>query len=191
MIKTRKELRHYLAEDKSRYKAINGKGYLKYLLKLLIRSEDAICLHYLRVLRKYEYYHNTKSVLRFWYKIRHSILEDKSGIAIPINIVGPGLYIAHRGGVIINCKSMGHHCTVSSGVVCGNKNTTDSVPTIGNNVELTLGCKVIGKLEIGDNVIVAPNSVVIKSVPANCVVSGIPAQIIKTIIFENESSSDK
>lgn len=191
MIKSKTELQHYLAEDKSRYKAIVGKGYLIYLLKLFIRSEDAICLHYLRVLRKYEYYHNTRSVLRLWYKIRHSILEDKSGISIPINVVGPGLYIAHRGGVIINCKSMGSHCIVSSGVVCGNKNTTDSVPAIGNNVELTLGCKVIGKLDIGDNVIVAPNSVVIKSVPANCVVSGVPAQIIKSLPQKNENTSDK
>ena len=76
---------------------------------------------------------------------------------------------------------MGSHCTVSSGVVCGNKNTTDSVPIIGNNVELTLGSIVIGKLEIGDNCIVAPNSVVIKSIPRNSIVSGVPATIIKTI----------
>lgn len=91
-------------------------------------------------------------------------------------------YILHiGGGVILNCKAMGKHCTVSSGVVCGNKNTVDSVPNIGDNVELALGCKVIGKVNIGDNCIVAPNSVVIKDVPANKVVSGVPAVIIKTL----------
>lgn len=181
MIKNRKDLKYYLQEDKKRYRDIAGKGFCRYLIKLFIRSEDAICLHFLRVLRKYEFYHNTGSVLRYWYKIRHSRLEDISGISIPINVVGPGLYIAHKGGIIINCKSMGNHCVVSSGVVCGNKNTYDSIPVIGNNVELTLGCKVIGKVEIGDNCIVAPNSVVVKSIPANTVVSGVPAVVIKTI----------
>lgn len=51
--------------------------------------------------------------------------------------------------------------------------------TIGNNVDLTIGCKVIGGIKIGDNVTVAPNSVVVKDVPANAIVSGIPAKILK------------
>ena len=46
-------------------------------------------------------------------------------------------------------------------------------------VELTLGCKVIGGITIGNNVIVAPNSVVVKDVPDNSVVSGVPARTIK------------
>lgn len=50
---------------------------------------------------------------------------------------------------------------------------------IGNNVDLTVGCKVIGGVHIGDNVTVAPNSVVVKDVPANAIVSGIPATILK------------
>ena len=64
-------------------------------------------------------------------------------------------------------------------MVVGNKNEKNNRPTIGNNVELTLGCKVIGKVTIGDGVIVAPNSVVIKDVPACCAVSGVPAKVIK------------
>ena len=49
---------------------------------------------------------------------------------------------------------------------------------IGYNVDLTIGCKIIGGVTIGDNVIVAPNSVVVKNVPDNAVVSGIPAKIL-------------
>lgn len=74
---------------------------------------------------------------------------------------------------------MGCNCIVSGGCVVGNKGSQDNRATIGNHVELTLGCKVIGKVNIGDNVIVAPNSVVIKNVPDNAVVSGVPAKIIK------------
>lgn len=50
---------------------------------------------------------------------------------------------------------------------------------IGDNVDLTIGCKVIGGVHIGNNVIVAPNSVVVKDVPNNAIVSGIPAKILK------------
>lgn len=74
---------------------------------------------------------------------------------------------------------MGEWCTETGGVVVGNRGSQQNRPTIGNNVSLTLGCKVIGLIHIGDNVIVGPNSVVVKDVPANSVVSGIPARIIK------------
>lgn len=46
-------------------------------------------------------------------------------------------------------------------------------------MEIALGAKIIGKVSIGNNVIIAPNSVVVKDIPDNCVVSGIPAKIIK------------
>ena len=64
-------------------------------------------------------------------------------------------------------------------MVLGTKGTFDNVPTIGDNVEIALGAKVIGKVFVGNNAIVAPNSVVIKDVPENAIVSGVPAQIIK------------
>ena len=73
---------------------------------------------------------------------------------------------------------MGDFCSVSSGVVIGNKGSQDNRAIIGNNVELTIGSKIIGKVVIGNNVIVAPNSVVIKDVPDNAIVSGIPAKLI-------------
>lgn len=83
------------------------------------------------------------------------------------------------GGIIINCKSIGNYCSANSGVIVGNNNGQDKIATIGNHVSLTIGSKVIGKVTIGDNVTVAPNSVVVKDVPSNCVVSGVPAKIIK------------
>ncbi len=81
--------------------------------------------------------------------------------------------------MIINALSMGSNCIVNSGAIIGNKNISENKPTIGNNVEITIGAKVIGKITIGDNVIIAPNSVVVKNVPDNAVVSGVPAKIIK------------
>ena len=103
-------------------------------------------------------------------------------VHIPINVVGKGFRISHYvGGVIVNCFSIGNFCSVASGVVVGNKDTQKNRATIGNHVKLTLGVKIIGKVVIGDNVIVAPNSVVVKDVEPNSVVSGIPAKMIKKI----------
>lgn len=82
--------------------------------------------------------------------------------------------------MILNVKKVGNNCKINSGVVVvGSKNSNNEIAVIGDNTTLTVGCKVIGKITIGNNVIVAPNSVVIKDVPDNCVVSGIPAVIIK------------
>lgn len=53
------------------------------------------------------------------------------------------------------------------------------IAEIGDNVELAVGCNVIGRIKIGNNVIVAPNAVVVKDVPNNAIVGGVPATIIK------------
>lgn len=119
-------------------------------------------------------------LLKIFYTIKWKQLSNKYGIYIHPNTVGKGLYIPHfNGGIQLNCISMGDFCSVSSGVVVGNKGSQDNRAIIGNHVELTIGSKVIGKAAIGDNVIVAPNSVVIKDVPDNAIVSGVPAKIIK------------
>ncbi len=55
------------------------------------------------------------------------------------------------------------------------------IAEIGDNVELAVGCKVIGRIIIGNNVIVAPNAVVVKDVPDNAIVGGVPATIIKIL----------
>ena len=74
---------------------------------------------------------------------------------------------------------MGNYCIANVGVVVGNNHSWNDRPYIGDGVNLTVGCKVIGGVRVGNNVIVAPNSVVIKDIPDNCVVSGVPAVIIR------------
>ena len=175
MIKSKADLLEYIEADR---KANHMEEH--YLLKLIYGNENARAFRYLKVLRKYEYALNSRSIWRFWYKFVLRRLGLKYGISIFPNMVGKGLYISHLvGGVIINCKSMGEWCTVTGGVVVGNRGSQKNRPTIGNNVSLTLGCKVIGLIHIGNNTIIGPNSVVVKDVPANSVVSGIPAKIIK------------
>lgn len=85
------------------------------------------------------------------------------------------------GGIYSNVETMGNNCIISSGVVLGDKGggKNPGRPTIGNNVEICVGAKIIGRVNVGDNVIIAPNTVVISDVPSNAVVSGVPARIIK------------
>ena len=74
---------------------------------------------------------------------------------------------------------MGDDCRIQSGVVIGNVGDAEHRAIIGNHVAFNLGCKVYGKITIGDNAQILPGAVVTKDVPANAIVGGIPAKIIK------------
>ncbi len=186
MIKTKEDLKLFIEEDKKRNLWNPTQSYLKYILRLWYGSADSMAFHYMKVLRKYEYLYNkkTKNILNrvglIFYKYWHNRLSLKYNVHIGINMVGYGFRIRHiGGGAIVNCFSMGKYCSVNCGVVVGNKDSQENRAVIDDNVTLTVGCKIIGKIHIGSNVIVAPNAVVVKDVPDNCVVAGIPAKIIK------------
>jgi serine O-acetyltransferase len=172
MIQSRQDYLLYLREDARR---AGISSLLVYWAKLIYGNEQAHSLKYLKSLRKYEYYTNCKHRTRsLWYRYRQSRLGLRYGIHIGINMVGYGFWIPHfTGGVIINCKSMGNYCSVNGGVVVGNRNSQNNVPIFGNDVKLSIGVKVYGKIKIGDNVIIAPNSVIFDDVPSNVAVSSV------------------
>lgn len=179
MVLTKTDLKKYFNTD---LQANGFKSYRNYLFKLFYGNERAYSVHYLRSLRRYEYYLNTNSILKHLWRYINRKRSLKYGLVIGSNMVGPGLSISHlQGGVIINCFKMGANCSVAGGVVVGNKDSQDNRAYIGDCVHLTLGAKVIGKVTIGDNVVVAPNSVVVKDILPNSVVSGIPAKVIKVL----------
>lgn len=91
--------------------------------------------------------------------------------------IGPGLAIHNCMGIFILAKRIGHSCTVNQGVSVTSVRGT-GWPTIGNNVYLAAGAKVMGGVTIGDNVVVSGNSLVVSDVPSNCTVLGVPARII-------------
>ena len=91
--------------------------------------------------------------------------------------IGPGLVVHNCSCIFVLATRIGHSCTVNQGVSVASVRGT-GWPTIGNNVYLGAGCKVMGGVTVGDNVVVSPNSVVIADVPSNCTVMGVPARII-------------
>lgn len=97
----------------------------------------------------------------------------KYGISIsPSTDIGVGFYIGHYGGIVISSKAkIGDNCVIMQGKSKG-------VPTIGNNVYIGAGAKIIGGITIGDNAAIGANAVVTKDVPVNGVASGIPAEVV-------------
>lgn len=91
--------------------------------------------------------------------------------------IAGGIMIQHGFATIVVCKSMGTGCYIRQQVTIGSAH--DGVPTIGNDVEFGCGCKVLGPITIGDDVIIGANAVVTKDIPSHSVVVGIPAKIIK------------
>ncbi len=97
--------------------------------------------------------------------------------------VGPGLYIAHPGHVVVARGTvLGENCTLTPGVVLGHglggENSEAGPPRIGNRVYLGPGAKAVGEIEIGDDALVGIGAVVTRSLPARAVAVGNPARVI-------------
>lgn len=107
----------------------------------------------------------------------------KHGIEIhPGATIGKGLFIDHGHGVIIGETAVvGDNVTIYQGVTLGGngKEHGKRHPTIGNNVMISAGAKVLGSFEIGDNCKIGAGSVVLSPVPDNCTVVGVPGRIVK------------
>lgn len=146
-------------------------------------NEQCHAYRYMRWLRYTEYYMNTgHRILYHLCRWRLSRLGLRNNIRIALNTTGKGLNIIHLaggGGNYLNCKKMGDYCRIQSGVVIGNVGDEDHSPVIGDYVSFGLGCKVYGKIIIGNNASILPNAVVTKDVPENAIVGGIPAKVIK------------
>lgn len=107
----------------------------------------------------------------------------KTGIEIhPGATIGKGLFIDHGSGVIIGeTAELGDNITLYQGVTLGGtgKEQGKRHPTLGDNVMVSAGAKVLGSFKIGENSKIGAGSVVLKEVPPNCTVVGVPGRIVK------------
>lgn len=107
----------------------------------------------------------------------------KTGIEIhPGAQIGRGLFIDHGNGVIIGETTIiGDNVTLYQGVTLGGtgKEHGKRHPTLGNNVMVSAGAKVLGSFTIGDNSKIGAGSVVLSEVPPNCTVVGVPGRVVK------------
>jgi serine O-acetyltransferase len=108
----------------------------------------------------------------------------KFGVYIdPATSIGPGLYLGHPLGIVINRRCViGADCSISQHVTLGSKNREPNkgCPTLGNRVYVGPGAVVIGAIQLGDDVAVGANCVVTKDAPAMAVVVGVPGWIVSS-----------
>jgi serine O-acetyltransferase len=96
----------------------------------------------------------------------------------PNTIIGPGLILPHGQCLVIGGGTIGKNVTILQGVTIGVKDAWGKFPSIGDNVHVSAGAKLLGDINIGDNSIIGANAVVIKDVPKNSTAVGVPARII-------------
>lgn len=105
-----------------------------------------------------------------------------TGIEIhPGATIGRGLFIDHGSGVVIGETTIiGDNCTIYQGVTLGGtgKETGKRHPTLGNNVMVGSGAKLLGSFTVGDNSKIAAGAVVLSDVPENCTAVGVPAKVV-------------
>ena len=96
-------------------------------------------------------------------------------------ILGENTRLYHGGlGVTIHENSViGKNCHIYTCVTLGGTNNRYTQIVVGNNVMIGTGAKIIGSVQIGDNVVIAANSVVLENIPKDCLVAGVPSRIKK------------
>jgi serine O-acetyltransferase len=117
----------------------------------------------------------------FFYKLFYKIIQILTGIELPCEVsLGRHFRIDHFGGIVISgFASFGDYCVIRNGVTVGLKKVTDpGAPSIGHNVDIGTGAKLLGNIKIGNNVIIGANAVVLTDIPSNSIAVGIPAKII-------------
>jgi len=153
-------------------------------------------VHSKRGLLKYLYFPDFRAVvlfrlsqLFFQYRLLRplayacTVLNDLlTGVWIGPNVqAGPGLFLGHPRGLVVNPTAIiGSYCSIMQRVTIGGPNVV-----IGNYVEINAGAQIISnvkgmaRLTVGDNVTIGAGSVVVKDIPANSVVVGVPARVVK------------
>ena len=125
------------------------------------------------------YRHNMKFIARMI--SQHA--RHRTGIEIhPGAKIGKGLFIDHGMGVVIGeTTEIGDNCTIYQNVTLGGtgKENGKRHPTLGNNVLIGAGTKVLGPVYIGDNSRIGAGSVVLRNLPANCTAVGVPAEVVR------------
>ena len=119
----------------------------------------------------------------FWARWISQRSRRKTGIEIhPGATIGKGLFIDHGSGVIIGETAIiGDNVTLYQGVTLGGtgKEQGKRHPTLEDNVMVSAGAKILGSFTIGENSKIGAGSVVLKEVPPNCTVVGVPGRIVK------------
>ena len=98
-------------------------------------------------------------------------------------IIGKDTKFAYGGiGCVVHGRAtIGERVIIGQNTTIGRSLDPEDFPTIGNDVYISAGARVIGNIKVGNNVIIGANAVVNKDVPDNCIVAGVPARVIRNV----------
>ena len=146
-------------------------------MEVFLYPSFKVMMHYRLAHRLYKKGHY------FWARYISQRGVRKTGIEIhPGAEIGKGFFIDHGNGVIIGETTIiGDNVTLYQGVTLGGtgKEQGKRHPTVGNNVMISAGAKVLGSFKIGDNSKIGAGSVVLEEVPPNSTVVGVPGRVVK------------
>ena len=121
-----------------------------------------------------------RKVCSLIYRILFKLVQILTGIELPCEVaVGRNFVIDHSGGIVISGYArFGDDCRIRNGVVVGLARMDDAcAPAIGNNVDIGAGAKVLGRIRVGNDVLIGANAVVTRDVPDGSIAVGVPAVI--------------
>ncbi len=181
---------HLLLSQTARTRAVIAKDVARWME--IVGEESRACISQwdklVWLIRFYPEYRNlfyyrlaeghTTLVGKVFIKIARRLYRPMDTLYIYTPVIGAGLFIQHGFSTIITAKSIGENCWINQQVTIGFVEGSDC-PTIGNNVKITAGAKVLGSVTLGDNAVIGANAVVVKNVPPNCTVVGVPAYIVR------------
>ncbi len=166
-------------------------GYIKEEMRIIKERDPAIKTPFEVFL-----YPSFRAIIRF--RVAHKLYENKhyflarwfsqrtvrkTGIEIhPGATIGKGLFIDHGHGVVIGETAIvGDNVTLYQGVTLGGtgKESGKRHPTIGNNVMISAGAKILGSFTVGENSKIGAGSVVLSEIPPNSTVVGVPGRVVK------------
>mgnify|MGYP000131747731 CR=1 FL=1 len=131
----------------------------------------------------YRWARSTPPLLKFVNRLAYKIVSFFYHIEIPVTTeIGPGLFIGHPYGITINPRAkLGKNCNIHKGVTLGqeNRGKRQGAPVIGDCVWIGVNSTIVGRITIGNDVLIAPNSYVNRDIPPHSIVFGNPC-IIKS-----------
>ena len=162
--------KHLILKDIARWNEING------IHLNLFKSLNWYLTFYkeFRNLLLHRFKHPSRSVLAF--AITRILWKPLESLYIYTEDIGGGLFIQHGFATIISAKSIGENCRIYQQVTIGYKQ--DKNPILEDNVSVTCGAKVLGGITMHANSLAAAGAVVLKDVPQNAIVGGVPAKIL-------------
>lgn len=173
MIKDYKEYKDYIRYESDSKISFKKRIFKEPTAKLLI------------LLRKTEYYYNSNKLFSklffVYYYYLYRKISLKTGITIPRNVCGKGLFLPHFGSIVINANSrIGRNCMIQNNVNIGATGGSTLAPKIGNNVYIGPGAVIFGDIAIANNCYIGANAVVNKSfLEPYSVIVGVPARVVR------------